>query len=473
MMNLEMRFTDPQLERALRSTAELVRSAGGRALVVGGSVRDMLKGRPACDLDIEVYGIEPERLVELLGERFELDLVGEAFGVIKIKRLPIDVSIPRRESKIGRGHRGFLVDSDPEMSVYEAAQRRDFTINAMALDPLTGEIVDPFDGRGDLKRGILRHTSGRFVEDPLRVLRAMQFAARFDLRVAAETIELCATIEPEGLAPERVFGEWRKLVVEGVRPSRGLRFLRASSWTVYYPELHALIGSEQDPEFHPEGDVWVHTLASMDAFAAERTGNEREDLVVGLAVLCHDFGKPATSEVVDDRIRSFGHEEAGERPTRALLSRMTRERDLIEEVVALVVEHMKVQALYDASASDRAIRRLARRVGRIDRLVRVARADRLGCAKGPRGEFPAGDWLLERAEDLEVRDAAPKPIVRGRHLIEMGYSPGPLFGEILDVCYEAQLDGKISTLAEGRAFALRLLEELLGDPGAEGYGHSV
>lgn len=472
-MNLEMRFTDPQLERALRSIAELVRAAGGRALVVGGSVRDAVLGRPAGDLDIEVYRIEPAKLVELLGDEFELNLVGEAFGVIKIKHIPIDVSIPRREAKIGRGHRGFLVDSDPEMSVREAALRRDFTINAMAFDPLTGELIDPFRGCRDLKRGVLKHTSVRFVEDPLRVLRAMQFAARFDLTVAGETVELCSSIEPEGLAPERVFGEWKKLVVEGVRPSRGLEFLRSSGWTVYYPELHALIGSEQDPGFHPEGDVWNHTLAAMDGFARERSGDPREDLVVGLAVLCHDFGKPGTTEVVDERIRSFGHEEAGEPPTREFLGRMTRERDLIENVVALVAEHMKVQALYDAGASDRAIRRLARRVGRIDRLVRVARADRLGIAREPRDDFPAGRWLLERAGELEVRDAAPKPIVQGRHLLEMGYSPGPLFGEILDACYEAQLDGKFATLPEGKAHARRLLEELLGDPGSDGYDHTT
>ena len=472
-MKLEMRFRDAELEVALRNIAVSVRDAGGRALVVGGSVRDTLLGRPAGDLDIEVYGIGPEALVDLLSDLFELDLVGRAFGVIKIRRLPVDVSVPRRESKIGHGHRGFLVDSDPEMTSEDAAQRRDFTINAMALDPLTGELIDHFDGRTDLKHGVLRHTSARFVEDPLRVLRAMQFAARFDLSVAGETVELCRSIEPEGLAPERVFGEWGKLILDGVRPSCGLRFLRACKWTDYYPELAALIDCEQDPEFHPEGDVWTHTLASMDAFATERLGDEREDLVVGLAVLCHDFGKPLTSAVVDGRIRSLGHEEAAEEPTRSFLARMTRERDLVEEVVALVVEHMKVTALHDADSSDRAIRRLARRVGRIDRLVRVARADRLGCAKEPRGEFPAGDWLLGRAEELAVRDAAPRPIVQGRHLIEMGYAPGPLFGEILDVCYEAQLDGRIHTLDEGRALARNLLEELLGSPDAGECGHSA
>jgi tRNA nucleotidyltransferase (CCA-adding enzyme) len=472
-MQLEMRFTEPTLEKTLGTIAELVSVSGGRALVVGGSVRDAVLGRAAADLDIEVYGVGPAALVELLQVRFELDLVGEAFGVIKIKHQPVDVSIPRRESKIGSGHRGFLVDSDPDMTVEDAASRRDFTINAMAYDPVTHELIDPFNGRRDLKRGVLRHTSARFVEDPLRVLRAMQFAARFELRVAAETIELCATIDPEGLAPERVYGEWRKLVVGGGRPSLGLSFLRACGWAAHYPELETLIGCEQDPEFHPEGDVWVHTLASMDAFADERSGDEREDLVVGLAVLCHDFGKPLTTGLVDGRLRSLGHEEAAEAPTRSFLARLTRERDLVEDVVALVVEHMKVKALYDADASDRAVRRLARRVGRIDRLVRVARADRLGCAKEPRGDFPAGDWLLRRADELEVRDTAPRPIVQGRHLIDMGYQPGPLFGEILDVCYEAQLDGRISTLREGQAFARRLLEELLGEPGATGFDHSA
>jgi len=472
-MKIDMKFADHSIEATLDELAELVRAEGGRAVVVGGSVRDALLRRPADDLDVEVYGVEPDRLIELMGRRFELNLVGEAFGIIKIKRQPVDVSIPRRESKIGRGHRGFLVDSDPSMSIEEAAARRDFTMNAMAYDPLTGELIDHFDGRRDLKHGVLRHTTSQFIEDPLRVLRAMQFAARFDLSVAAETIDLCRSIEPEGLAQERIFAEWKKLVVDGVRPSKGLRFLQACGWTTYYPELNELIECEQDPVFHPEGDVWTHTLACMDAYARDRSGEEHEDLVVGLAVLCHDFGKPETTELIEGRIRSFGHEEAGEGPTRAFLSRLTRERDLIEEIVPLVVEHMKVQALYDDAASDRAIRRLSRRVGRIDRLVRVARADRQGNARHTSDEFPAGDWLLERAEELAVRDAAPKPIVQGRHLVEMGYAPGPLFGEILDACYEAQLDGMIRTLPQGKAYARHLLEELLGDPEAGGYGHSA
>jgi tRNA nucleotidyltransferase (CCA-adding enzyme) len=456
------------LREALFLICESVATAGGRALVVGGSVRDAVLGVPAKDLDIEVYGIAPDLLLQLLTDAFRVDLVGQSFGVIKVHGVPIDVSIPRREAKVGAGHRGFRVLSDPTMSIEEAAARRDFTINAMAFDALTGQLLDPYGGLADLKGGVLRHTSQRFCEDPLRVLRGMQFAARFELNVAPETVALCRTIEPEGLPKERLYEEWRKLVLRGVRPSMGLIFLRDSGWIRYYPELEDLVDCEQDPDWHPEGDVWTHTLHSMDAFAESRTGEEWEDLVVGFAVLCHDFGKPATSDRVRGRIRSLGHESAGEEPTRAFLRRLTDERDLVREVVPLVLNHMRPKDLVRAQAGDGAIRRLARRVGRIDRLVRVADADQKGCPPRPYDGFPEGRWLMKRARELAVADSAPRPIVMGRHLIGLGLEPGPEFGPILRECYEAQIDGAFMSLDEGIAFAAAIAARR-SDSGASGY----
>jgi len=444
-----LKLDDPPLEAAVDSVCRLTRDLGGRALIVGGSVRDALLNHAARDIDIEAYGVPAEDLLAGLEQQFKLDLVGRSFGVVKLSGLEIDVSIPRRESKAGRGHRGFQILSDPNMTVAEAATRRDFTINTIAFDPLTFEVIDHYHGRRDLELGILRHVSHQFAEDPLRVLRGMQFAARFDLEAAAETIELCRGIEPEGLPSERLLEEWRKLILKGVRISRGLAFLRDTGWVHYFPELAALIDCPQDPGWHPEGDVWNHTLHCLNAYAEERVGEAWEDLVVGFAVLCHDFGKPATTEFANGRYRSHGHEGRGEEPTRSFLARLTRQSDLAEQVVPLVRNHLSPVELYDSKSQAPAIRRLARRVGRIDRLVRVAKADQRGRPPRTVDTFPAGEWLIEKARDLEVEQCGPVPIVMGRHLIQLGLAPGPHFGPILDRCYEAQLDGVISDLVEG------------------------
>jgi tRNA nucleotidyltransferase (CCA-adding enzyme) len=452
--SIVFQIDDSECRKRCEAVCEAVRAAGGRALLVGGCVRDCALGLTATDLDVEVYGIPPARLIQLLSGRFAVDLVGRAFGVIKIRGVSIDVSIPRSSSGAGRGPEGFETLSDPDLTPAEAAGRRDFTINAIAFDPLSGEVIDPFRGLEDLEARVLRHTSEKFAEDPLRVLRGMQIAARFDLDVAAETVALCRKIEPGSLAPERVFEEWKKLVLKGHRPSRGLAFLRDCGWIRHFPELAAVIGCQQDPEWHPEGDVWTHTLHCMDSFATERSGDEREDLIVGLAVLCHDLGKPSTTaETEGGRITSKRHEPAGEALTRRFLGRMTNQRTLIDAVAALVGAHRAPRQLFEARAGDAAIRRLARRVGRIDRLVRVARADRAGHPPLEPGPFTPEDWLLERARALEVEAAAPEPIVKGRHLIQLGLSSGPQLGSILEACYAAQLEGEFSTLEEGLEYA--------------------
>lgn len=446
---IELHLDRQELRQALATVCKVIADSGGRALVVGGCVRDAVLGTTTKDIDVEVYGIEPSELAAILAKHFRLDLVGQAFGVLKLHDYPIDIAIPRRESKAGLGHKGFDILSDPCMTPEEAASRRDFTINSMALDPMSGEMIDPFGGMSDIRTRILRHTSAKFVEDPLRVLRGMQFAARLQFTVAPETVTLCRGIDPEGLAQERIFEEWKKLLLLGVRPSFGLEFLRACDWIRVFPELQALVGCPQEPEWHPEGDVWTHTLHCLDAFAQERIGNEWEDLVVSLAVLCHDFGKPLTTRSENGRIRTIGHEAAGESPTRSFLARMTHQTDLVEAVVCLVMTHLRPKELFDAKVGDAAVRRLARLVGRIDRLVRVARADQMGRPPVDFDGFPAGEWLLNKARCLDVERAAPRPIVMGRHLIELGLKPGPDFGRILSRCYDAQIDGEFFTLEAG------------------------
>jgi tRNA nucleotidyltransferase (CCA-adding enzyme) len=457
---LEFRIEDPAARSALDTLCALVRAAGGSAKLVGGCVRDALLGLAASDLDVEVYGIEPARLVEVLSSHFPIDLVGESFGVIRLRNLPIDVSLPRRESKRGLGHRGFKIESDPQMDPRDAAARRDFTINAIALDPESGRIFDPFEGAADLAKRVLRHTTDKFAEDPLRVLRGMQFAARFELQPAPETIELCRRIESEGLAPERIFGEWKKLILLGTRPSLGLAFLRDCGWLRHFPELEALIGCEQNPRWHPEGDVWTHTLHCMDVFAAERIGIEREDLIVGFGVLCHDFGKPATTvREADGRVTAKNHDRAGVDLTRRFLGRMTDEEKWIDEVVPLVAYHLAPIKLFGAKAGDAAIRRLARKVDRIDRVVRVACADQRGRPPLTLERFEAGDWLLERARALSVENCAPQPLLMGRHLIELGLEPGSDFGEILEACFNRQIEGEFDTLEGGLTCARAIIAE--------------
>ena len=459
-LKLDLSVLEPRLLAAVLEIAALVKGSGGRALLVGGSVRDFLLGVKAVkDIDLEVYGLEPEKLQRVIGAKYAFDPCGLSFGVLKIRHYEIDVSLPRRESKRGEGHRAFLIDSDPFLSIAEAASRRDFTVNAMYYDPLAEVFEDPYGGVDDLRRRILRHVSPKFVEDPLRVLRGMQFVARFDLTPASETIAICRTMEIEGLAPERLMEEWSKLLTKGCQIGKGLEFLRATGWVRYFPELEALIGCEQDPKWHPEGDVWEHTKLCLDAFARRRTGDHDEDELVGLAVLCHDFGKPATTRFdrAAGRIRSLGHDEAGVRPTLSFLRRLTNEDRLLKEVPPLVQRHMQPFALWKGKAGDSAIRRLAIRVGRIDRLLRVSQADDEGRALEP-SDGESLRWLAAAAERLRVAARAPKPILQGRHLIELGYRPSKAFGPLLAKCFDAQLDGAFVDLPGAIEYCKRVID---------------
>jgi tRNA nucleotidyltransferase (CCA-adding enzyme) len=452
-MPVRFHIEDHALAGTLRQIEQIIRRAGGRTWVVGGSVRDLALGRQPRDLDLEVFGIPPGRLHALLGEHFSVQFVGKAFGVFKLAGTPVDISIPSRLLADHGSVSGLLRQADPDMDIDEALARRDFTMNAMAWDPDTLELRDPFNGRADLAAHVLRHASDRFTEDPLRVLRGMQLAARFELTPAPETIELCKTLSQDGQPSERLWEEWKKLLVHGIKPSLGLTLLRDTGWLRFYPELATLQGCEQDPLWHPEGDVWIHTLHCLDWFAGERTGRQEDDLLVGLAILCHDFGKPLTTRADNGRITSRGHEQEGEAPTRRFLERLTNQQDVIDDIVPLIQCHLRPRALYDAQASDSAVRRLARQVRRIDCLVRVARADHAGRPPKPFDGFPAGEWLLDRARKIHVETQAPAPMIMGRHLLELGVPPGPEVGRLLDDCYEAQLDGLFSTLEEGLTYA--------------------
>ncbi|HEY3103649.1 MAG TPA: HD domain-containing protein [Pyrinomonadaceae bacterium] len=459
----------PVIPDQVLNITRAVRDEGGRALLVGGCVRDELMAQQPKDWDLEVYGIPPARLRQLLDQFGSVNVVGEAFTVYKLGE-HLDVSIPRREWKNGRGHRAFFVEGDPAMSIEEATSRRDFTVNAILQDPLTEEIIDPFHGRKDLDRRILRAVSPKtFGEDSLRVLRAAQFAARFEFEIEPQTIELCRSIDLSDLPSERIWGEMEKLLLRARRPSIGLNGLRElAAIDQLFPELKALIDVPQEPEWHPEGDVWIHTLLTTDR-ARELIDDlpHAKQVTVMLAALAHDFGKPATTSFVDGRIRSREHEEAGVEPTISFLDRVNLHTlegyDVRAQVIAIVRDHLKPGEFYKKreEVGDGAFRRLARRC-ELDLLYRVAKADSLGrnAEWVPRKKWytaEAQEWFIERVRELELQEGAPAPILLGRHLLEMGMTPGPRIGEITRAVYEMQLDGRVTSLDDARRVASELI----------------
>jgi len=431
-----------------------------RAYLVGGCVRDWLLGRVNKDFDIEVFGIGYEQLARSLARRGRTDLVGRSFGVVKLTTRAgqtFDFSIPRRDSKVAPGHKGFEVSFDPAITPQDAAARRDFTINALMFDPRRNEVLDFFGGQEDLKNRTLRHTSDAFVEDPLRVLRGMQFAARFDLRAAPETIALCRSIKAGygELAVERVREEWFKWAEKSATPSRGLKFLVETEWVEHFPEIRALVGTPQDPEWHPEGDVFTHTCHCLDALVQlpgwlEADAESR--IVLSLVVLAHDFAKPQTTreEMKDGRLRvvSPGHEEAGGPLAEQFLNRITAPTAIRERVIPLVTNHLA----HLQTVSDRSVRRLARRLepATIQELLVVITADQFGRPPRPRIVSENATALQSRAAELQLQRSAPVPILMGRHLMELGLKPGREFGAILDAAFEAQLEGKFLDLPDAR-----------------------
>jgi len=450
-----------------------------RCFIVGGFVRDLLCGKLSDDVDVEVYGVPANALEETLMRLFpgRVHLVGKAFGVFRIAAGEgyVDIAIPRRDSKQGEGHRGFVVEGDPDMRPEDAVRRRDFTVNAMLLDLKSGEIVDPAHGKTDLEANILRAVDPTsFIEDPLRVYRAIQLAARLDLTVDLATFDLMRTMVARGdlatLSPERVTDELKKLFLLADRPSIGLSLCRDLGIVEReYPELAALPATEQEPEWHPEGDVWTHTLMVVDEAAAlvRRDGLIGDDaLGVTLGALCHDLGKPATTQVIDGRIRSRGHEEAGAEPTETIFSRWTFSRTVKEAALAGAREHLKPVMLFlerekgtlAPDAYVNAIRRLVRRIAPVPWrvLLAIAEADWRGSGTGERKTAPyeAGDAFRAAMRELESRDGL-SPLLEGRDLIALGIKPGPRMGELLRAIEEARDRGEITTREEAMELVKR------------------
>ena len=462
-----MMIREVALPPDLRAMLDAVRGIG-RPRLVGGGVRDWLLGLEPKDFDVEVAGVDFEQLQRALEPFGSTDVVGRSFGVIKVRSrasgTEYDFSLPRRESKTGAGHRGFAVAPDPNLSDAEAAARRDFTVNAIALDPFSGALIDPHDGRRDLEARVLRHTSAAFVEDPLRVLRAMQLAARFDFTLAPATATLCREIAAtfHELPVERVWGEWQKWAEKSARPSRGLAVLEETGWLQHFPEIAAMRDTPQEPEWHPEGDVFTHTqhcvdaLATLDEWKASEPPRRR---ILMFAVLAHDFGKPGTTQRTEKRGKmrwtSNGHEPAGGPIAVAFLRRIGAPLELDAPVSALVVHHLAHQHGKHAEFTDTQVRRLARKLApaTIDDLALVMTADSLGRPPLATPETHARiAQLREKARELALEATAPKPILLGRHLIAIGHQPGPTFKPLLDAAFEAQLDGAFADEPGGIAW---------------------
>jgi tRNA nucleotidyltransferase (CCA-adding enzyme) len=441
----------------------------GRSFLVGGCVRDTLLGREVTDYDVECFGVSYEDLVRDLQRHGRVDLVGRSFGVAKLNTRAgnsYDFAVPRRDSKTGIGHRGFDVEFDAGISPEEAAARRDFTINAMFYDPRERRLLDFFGGRDDLSARILRHTGPAFVEDPLRVLRGMQFAGRFELTADPATLDLCRSIRHthDELPFERVRDEWLKWASASVRPSLGLVFLEKTGWMENYPALVALRDTEQDPVWHPEGDVLAHTCHCLDALVELPVwqGSDRETrIVLTLAVLTHDIGKPAVTrrEARNGRecVISPGHDEAGVALTEEFLRRMGAPNVYLRRVPPLVRCHMA----HLQEPSQRAVRRLANRLqpATIDELCAVMQADHYGRPPLPKETPPAVIAIRAVAGELELQSRAPKPLLQGRNLRAAGLKPGPRFGKLLKAAFEAQLEGEFTDLAGAQRWLRGQLSE--------------
>lgn len=406
-------------------------------------MRDQVLCTPSSDVDVEVYGLDPDALEAVLATFGSVMRVGRAFGVFLVRGLGVDISLPREDPTAPNGTT--LERSAPQMSFEQASRRRDLTVNSMGWDPLTGALLDPHGGVEDLERRRLRATDRElFGSDPLRGLRVAQLAARFELTPDDELVGLCAALDLSDVAAERFLGEFRKLLLASRRPSRGLAFLAQTGLLAFFPELAAMEGVVQDPIWHPEGDVWRHTLMVVDEAAQLKIGDRSHDEALLFGALCHDMGKPATTVLEGERVRSPAHDIRGVAVAAEFLSRLAAPAALSTIVGSLVRHHLAPALLAKQGSQPKAYRRLSRRLAAsgasMELLERVARADHLGrtTADAMAREFPAGDAFLVRARALSVEAAAPRDCVLGRHVLERGIAPGPAVGRLLLACREIQ-----------------------------------
>lgn len=425
-----------------------MKSIGALPILVGGCVRDSFLNIPIKDYDIELFNIDSLELVEKSLKKFgSVKEVGKSFGVLILSTedYDFDFALCRIEKKIDSGHKGFEVTTNANLTFEEASIRRDFTINSIGYNYFTKEFLDPHNGIEDLNKKILRHINDEtFIEDPLRVYRAVQFVSRFNLTLDNKTFQLCSLMvrndELTQLPKERIFEEFKKLFLKSQKPSIGFNLLKELGVLKHFPELEVLIGCLQDSEYHPEGDVWVHTLMTLDEMVKLKTGDEYRDLYLFYSLLCHDLGKPFCSEEIKGRITSHRHESLGVEPTISFLEKLTNEKKFIEKIVPLVKNHLIPFQLYKAESSLKAVKRLSLKCN-IEDLCIVCLADCKGRTIPNKDKCDkAVSWLLEQARQLDISDKPLSSLIQGRDLIILGFKPSKEFKNILDFALTLQID---------------------------------
>ena len=423
--------------------AECVDQKGGRTFFVGGFVRDLLMGHDNKDVDIEIHGIHPQQLEEILDTLGKRTQMGVSFGVYGLRGYDLDIAMPRQEEATGRGHKDFKIFVDPFLGTFRAARRRDFTMNAMMQDVLTGEIVDHFHGQEDMHNGILRHVnSDTFVEDPLRVLRGAQFAARFAFSIADETIELAKTMDLTTLASERILGELEKALLKAEKPS------------VFFEEMQRM---EQLKDWFWElsaaaafgADAWTHTMQVLDAAAGLRREAENP-MGLMLAALTQGLQK--------DSLMHF-------------LKKITSETKILRYVPNLVQLHQQPDALAAAEASQTEWNHLFDQAICPADLLLLAKAVRQVREGRTGGILAAESSLQEQLQEKlqenlwqhlqKFQEMMAKPCVMGADLVAAGLKPGPQFSEILVYAHELRLAGveKTEALEKTLAYAKTCLQE--------------
>ncbi|MDY2737242.1 CCA tRNA nucleotidyltransferase [Intestinibacter sp.] len=418
--------------------AKQVSKNGGQTFLVGGCVRDEILGKEIKDVDIEVHNIEVEKLLEILSSLGEVKKIGASFGVFNLKGYDIDIAMPRKEKSSGRGHRDFEIYVDPFIGFKEAAKRRDFTMNALMKDILTGEVIDSFGGVYDLKNKIIRHVNDEsFCEDPLRVFRAAQFASRFDFKIDQKTIDLSSKMDLSALAFERVFEELKKALLKSDKPSvffEALRYMnQLSTW---FKEIEDLIGVKQPKEHHPEGDVFNHTMLVLNQ-AAKLRQDAKDPLAFMLAAMCHDFGKAVTTKIDENgKVTSYKHELESVKITEAFLDRLNKV-NLKKEVLNLVELHMKPNQMYNI-AKKKSMMKLWDEAICPEDLILLARADSLGRDKIH--DYDEIEKIL-RASLEDYKNLMKKPEITGKDLIALGLKPGQEFSEYIKFGHKLHLSG--------------------------------
>lgn len=403
----------------LTPAIDALHSNGASAVIVGGYIRDTVLGKESKDIDIEVYNISGyDAMMEILKPFGSLSLVGKSFGVLKLflEDYDIDFSLPRLETKVSSGHRGFDVILDSQLPYTEAAKRRDFTINSVGYDIKSGSILDPYHGLLDLKNKTLTYVNQKtFIEDPLRVFRALQFCARFELTCSLELVELCRYISDNALitelAKERIYEELLKLLLKAKKPSIGFLLFDSFHLDRYYPEL----------------SLTEDTLRFIDNMAELKTNDLKTDVILMLSVLIFDFNSA-------HEVESFLH-------------KLLDEKDIIQEVLNLYIHKNHLAQISSDVITDYEVNILSTKVN-IKNLLLIHEAREVRY-----------DEIKEKAIVLDVLTCKPKPLILGRDLIALGLEPSPIFSDILNALYDAQLREHFLTYDDAKLWLKEYLKE--------------